>query len=314
MILGLSHIGLTTSDLESSLEFYREAFGFQVLSDAERRGEWIDRITGMPGFHARNVYLSTSRHQHLELFGFFNPKTLLAKKARFPQVGISYCALVRRKWHNLSQLGTSSKSQRLHEATEYVDAGCQFGDRAVILQDPDNLNLRVIEASNEESGIRDSSEDPSIYPGVIVENMEFSINFYRDILGLEMTGEGDRPSEAEGMIQNGVRMAARCALFTSTAGTCLELIQPLNTRILPARPWRMECIGFTHVAFAVLDLEKCYRQLLKHRVNFISPPRFVKAGPHSGGKAVYLSAPGGLILEFIDSPVTRKQLMNTWRT
>ena len=47
MILGLSHIGLTVSDLGLSLKFYQGRLGLQVLSDAERKGEVIDRATGL---------------------------------------------------------------------------------------------------------------------------------------------------------------------------------------------------------------------------------------------------------------------------
>jgi len=46
MILGLSHMGLTVSNLDQSLKYYRENFGFKVLSNAERKGDWIDKMTG----------------------------------------------------------------------------------------------------------------------------------------------------------------------------------------------------------------------------------------------------------------------------
>ena len=50
MILGLSHLGITVKNMEDVIAAYKESFGFHVLSDAERKGEVIERITGIPNF------------------------------------------------------------------------------------------------------------------------------------------------------------------------------------------------------------------------------------------------------------------------
>ena len=64
MILGLSHMGLTVSNLDQSLKYYQENLGFKLLSSAERKGDWIDKMTGISGFHSRTVYLSLSPYHH----------------------------------------------------------------------------------------------------------------------------------------------------------------------------------------------------------------------------------------------------------
>jgi hypothetical protein len=66
----------------------------------------------------------------------------------------------------------------------------------------------------------------------------------------------------------------------------------------------MERIGFTHVGFALKNLERYYTEIKEKQVIFKSPPQSVNIGPHKGGKAVYFSAPEGITLEFIESPLT----------
>ena len=51
MILWLSHIGITVGDLNRSLSFYLGELVFPILSDAEKRGKYVEKIIGIPGFH-----------------------------------------------------------------------------------------------------------------------------------------------------------------------------------------------------------------------------------------------------------------------
>lgn len=90
MFIGLSHIGLMTKNLEESLHSYQNTHGFTILSDAERKGEWGERVTGIPGFHSRTVYLSVTPYQHLEAFEFFHIKPVPAQKEPVPWVRIFY--------------------------------------------------------------------------------------------------------------------------------------------------------------------------------------------------------------------------------
>jgi len=67
-------------------------------------------------------------------------------------------------------------------------------------------------------------------------------------------------------------------------------------------------VGFTHFALAVRDLEKFYQELLQKGVNLHSPPQKATAGLHKDGEGVYLRTQEGVVVELIDSPLTRKQM------
>ncbi|MBW2057292.1 MAG: VOC family protein [Deltaproteobacteria bacterium] len=307
VILGLSHIALTVSEVDESVKYYQEAFGFDVLSDAERKGEWIDKITGIPGFHTRTVYLSVTPYQHLELFGFYHPEAIPAEKETAPRVGICYGILITGRLERLAGLTKTARDRPSPDVILDIGEEPYRECEVVTLLDPNGVILRVVEAGKEETDRQDSSERALLYPALIVDNTESSVRFYRDILGLRIASQGAPIPERDGVQPRKSEIPVRWVLLESPAGICLKLIQPLNTEILPARPWQMERIGFTHVAFAVKNLAGYQAELATRNVNFKSPPQSVTVGPHKGGKVVYLTTPEGIILELIDSPLTLEQ-------
>jgi catechol 2,3-dioxygenase-like lactoylglutathione lyase family enzyme len=143
MILGLSHMGLTVSKLDSSLDYYRKNLGFTVLSDAERKGEWVEKITGIPGFHTRAVYLSLSPDRHFEVFGFFHPEVIpMERESRF-RVGILGCVLKTDSIENLLVREDQEETRRwvsLLGREEGPFGGC----RVIQVKDPDGLSLRIM--------------------------------------------------------------------------------------------------------------------------------------------------------------------------
>lgn len=303
MILGLSHIGLTVSDLDSSLDYYQKNLGFTVLSDAERKGEWVEKITGITGFHTRTVYLSLSPYHHFEVFGFFHPQAIPPeRKSRF-RVGIMGCVLTTDRLENLLIRDDPEEARRwapLLGRKEEAFSGC----RVIHLKDPDGLTLRVVEEKIERIEAQSAQVDLR-YPVFLVENMEASLSFYGDLLGLHVDGQGkNSPREVEGKGEIPGR-AVRWAVLRSKTGFCLKLISSADSGILPAAPWKMQRIGFTHAAFGVENLEGYYLRL-QDKVKFKSPPTPVNAGPHQGGQAVYLTSTEGITLEFIDSPLIQE--------
>jgi catechol 2,3-dioxygenase-like lactoylglutathione lyase family enzyme len=304
MILGLSHMGLTVSKLDSSLDYYRKNLGLKVLSDAERKGEWVEKITGIPGFHTRTVYLSLSPCHHFEIFGFFHPQAISPERESRFRVGILGCVL------NTAQLESLPVRDDLEEAQRWAPllgreeepfSGC----RVVHLKDPDGLSLRVLEEKIGRMKTLSSSAADLRYPVFLVENMETSLSFYGDLLGLRIDGQGKNSSEEIEVKSATSGRSVRWAVLRGNAGFCLKLVSPSDSEILPALPWKMQKIGFTHAAFGVENLGEYYLKL-KDKVNFKSAPTSVSAGPHQGGQAVYLTSPEGIILEFIDSPLIRE--------
>ena len=112
MIAGLEHVGLSVSDLDRSIAFYRDVIGFTVLRvidspPAMRLGE----VVGLPGASARIAHMGTGKAM-LELFEYRDPRGRPIPVDRtqadngFIHVGITSTD-TRADWERLRKAGVS---------------------------------------------------------------------------------------------------------------------------------------------------------------------------------------------------------------
>ena len=138
-----------------------------------------------------------------------------------------------------------------------------------------------------------------------VANIERSIAFYRDVLGMKLvhTMTHDQPYTS---IQVGFKdTLLKVALFTiegipqPPSGHLLELIEYVNPRGEPTdtatnRP------GAAHLAFQVDDLHAEFNRMKALGVRFKSEgPVKITAGRNEGGWTIYLLDPDNITLEMV---------------
>jgi glyoxylase I family protein len=136
---------------------------------------------------------------------------------------------------------------------------------------------------------------------ITVSDLEQSIEFYRDLLGLElvMTEEsersGDDRSKALGVPKAKVKLA-----ILRAGDARVELIEYVASS---GRPYdrHNNDIGAMHIAFHVDDIDAVYRRLLESGVRFTAPPATIPAGPMKGWRWTYLFDPNGVSLEIIQT-------------
>ena len=136
---------------------------------------------------------------------------------------------------------------------------------------------------------------------ITVSDLEQSIAFYRDLLGLElvMTEEsersGDDRSKALGVPKATVKLA-----ILRTGDAQVELIEYVTA---PGRPYdrNNNDAGAMHIAFRVEDIDAVYQRLLDHGVRFTAPPATIPAGPMAGWRWTYFLDPDGVPLEIVQT-------------
>ena len=135
-----------------------------------------------------------------------------------------------------------------------------------------------------------------------VGDMDRSLAFYRDLLGMEVAVDTEMRGE---MLEREVAMeGAHLRLVELRAGDAfLELLQyhspsgePFPDGSKPAD------VGAHHVALLVDDIQAAYRKLSEAGVRFTWPPQGVDAGMFAGHWTVYCYDPDGLILELWQLP------------
>ena len=74
MITSIDHTGLTVSDLDAALSFYRDALGLELMMQQEKEGGYLAAITGYPCAHVRMAHLATPDGGRLELYQYVEPQ------------------------------------------------------------------------------------------------------------------------------------------------------------------------------------------------------------------------------------------------
>jgi len=70
----LYHTGFNVSDMDQSLEFYRDLLGLEVTRDLVFEGEILDKLGGLPESKAHIVFAGNGDDRHfLELVEWLSP-------------------------------------------------------------------------------------------------------------------------------------------------------------------------------------------------------------------------------------------------
>ena len=142
-----------------------------------------------------------------------------------------------------------------------------------------------------------------LHTGLTVSDLDRSIAFYRDLLGLELITQWDSSQPYLRTVVGYPDAELRIALLRLPApdgapGHHIELLEyrrPHGNRG-DANTYNP---GNGHVAFMVDDLAATYAQLHARGVRFKSAPVDITHGRNAGGKAVYFFDPDDITLEFI---------------
>jgi catechol 2,3-dioxygenase-like lactoylglutathione lyase family enzyme len=136
-----------------------------------------------------------------------------------------------------------------------------------------------------------------------VANLEKSLKFFRDQLGLEVLFAREIGDAYFGRIVGLPGCRVKAALLRIPGSTHhLELFEYVTPAGQSCRPRPCDP-GSCHLSFLVDDLPGLY-QRLREQVDFVSEPVLIEAGPNRGGYGVYACDPGGILIEFFQLPGT----------
>ena len=143
------------------------------------------------------------------------------------------------------------------------------------------------------------------HTGITVSNLERSIAFYRDVLGLELVSQWESSQPYLRTVVGYPDAELRIALLrlpggvqSGRSGHHIELLQYTAPRGVRGDA-NTYIPGNAHVAFMVTDLDTAYADMKAKGVRFKSAPVAINHGRNAGGKAVYLFDPDDVTLELV---------------
>lgn len=143
-IISADHTGITVSNLERSLAFWRDVLGFEPSHTARQTGELAREITGVEGAEIRLAVFKAPGGHKIELLEYLAPADRKRANLRPCDVGSVHFALL---VHDLeavleriaaSDWKAAGKPQRLQ-------SGPNAGKRVVYVRDPDGTTIELMQ-------------------------------------------------------------------------------------------------------------------------------------------------------------------------
>jgi catechol 2,3-dioxygenase-like lactoylglutathione lyase family enzyme len=146
MTPGIHHTGYTVSDLERSIEFYRDLLGMEVLATQEKKGGYLAAIVGYPDTHVLMAHLRMPGSEHVvELFQYLAPAGAVPERIEPRDVGTAHlCFLMDDLGATYERLRQAGVDSFVSEPVE-IDTGINTGGYGLYLRDPDGIVVELFQ-------------------------------------------------------------------------------------------------------------------------------------------------------------------------
>ncbi len=142
-ILAADHTGITVTNLERSLGFWRDVLGFELSHQPHQTGKLASEITGVPGAEISIAVLKGYGHK-IELLEYRAPPDRRHLAPRPCDVGSVHVALLVDDLEAV--LGTIARSGwKAAGQPQTLSAGPNAGKRVVYVRDPDGTTIEFMQ-------------------------------------------------------------------------------------------------------------------------------------------------------------------------
>lgn len=132
----IAHAGLTVSDLDASLAFWRDGLGMHEVIRQEKRGGYLEAVVREPGAHVRQVQLEfPGGGTRIELFQYLYPPGGEVS-ARPADVGFAHVCIACTDVDEVMAGLLAAGGTAFGEPAD-IDTGANRGGRCVYVRDPD---------------------------------------------------------------------------------------------------------------------------------------------------------------------------------
>ncbi len=142
------------------------------------------------------------------------------------------------------------------------------------------------------------------HTGITVRNLEKSLPFYRDFLGLKQISQPSDPvyDPNEGPAVGVPEAIIRTVLLEAAHRQLIELLEYTQPPSVIDKPMPQNTLGAHHVSFTVDDIEAWRDKLKDNSVDYNAEPKVIGPGMMEGIKWLYFIDPDGIVLEFMELP------------
>jgi catechol 2,3-dioxygenase-like lactoylglutathione lyase family enzyme len=150
-IFAADHTGITVSNLERSLAFWRDVLGFELSHTAHQTGELAREITGVAGAELKLATLKAPGGHKIELLEYLAPRDRTKHTDLRPcDVGSVHVALTVNDLNAVLQRIVAS-GWKTAGKPQTLQSGPNAGKRVVYVRDPDGTTIEFMQTPDQSS-------------------------------------------------------------------------------------------------------------------------------------------------------------------
>jgi catechol 2,3-dioxygenase-like lactoylglutathione lyase family enzyme len=245
-IASVAAVGMTVSDLNRAVDFYRDVLTFEKVSEATLSGDEFAAMQGLPETAAARVARLRLGDEFIELTEYESPKGRpFPADSRSNDRWFQHIAIIvsdmERAYAQLRRHGvrpaSKDRPQRLPDWNRSA-----AGIKAFYFRDPDGHFLEVLEFPPDKGSPKWRRKTDKLFLGIdhtaiVVGDTEASLRFYRDTLGFKVVGGSENYGMEQEALNNVPGAHLRITTLRGPSGPAiefLEYLQPRDGRPYPA--------------------------------------------------------------------------------
>jgi len=146
-IVAADHTGITVSNLERSLAFWRDVLGFEFSHSAHQTGTRPEQITGVKGAELKLAVLKTPSGHKIELLEYFAPADRRRVDLRPCDIGHVHVALIVDDLDAVLQKIAASGWKGAGKP-QTLKSGPNAGKCVVYVRDPDGTTIEFMQIAS----------------------------------------------------------------------------------------------------------------------------------------------------------------------
>lgn len=273
-------VGLTVADVDRSSNFYTQALGFTTVSDITVTGDGYTNLVGVSETKIRIVTLRLGDEliklsQYLNTVGKPIPLDSQSNDLWFQHLAIVVSDMDSAYTHLRSfPIEPISTEPQTFPPGDIASAHI----RAFKFKDPDHHDLELIWFPPDKGQEKWHQQTGQLFLGIdhsaiAIANTEQSLQFYRDLLGMQVSGKSfnwrETQARLDGLPNATVQVTALRPIQGGLGIELLDYMTPANSLPIP-RDWKPFDIAHMQVELVVSDLKQAVDQL-QHSTQSSSP-------------------------------------------
>ena len=135
------------------------------------------------------------------------------------------------------------------------------------------------------------------HTGIVVDDMDRSLAFWRDVMGLKVAADFWEEGEFIDTVQHLEGVKLHMIKLTAPDGSMIELLKDESHPTPPPQRNRMCDRGIRHIAFTVENVQKSWDTLGEHNCELLSRPIIA---PDGKARLFFARDPEGNLLEIVE--------------